>query len=97
MEALRAKVAKELLVSLLDGPHNAERGGIAEAARIISSTLDIGQVYQQFVDEVRKLADFDRATINLIDEVRGKVMIAQVSGLTVSSLSQGEALPLAGC
>jgi hypothetical protein len=46
----------------------AEEKAVAdEVARIAASTLDIDQVYQKFAAEVKKLVDFDRISINLID------------------------------
>ncbi len=38
-----------------------------EVARIITSTLDIDQVYEKFALELKKLVDFDRMNINVID------------------------------
>jgi len=39
-------------------------------ARIITSTLNIDAVYEKFALEVKKLVDFDRMTISLIDYER---------------------------
>ena len=44
-----------------------EMAVVDEIARIVTSTLDIDQVYEQFAAEVKKLVDFDRAAINIID------------------------------
>ncbi len=44
-----------------------EMAVVDEVARIITSTLDIDQVYEQFAAEVKKLVDFDRSSINLLD------------------------------
>jgi len=38
-------------------------------ARIITSTLNIDEVYEKFALEVKKLVDFDRMNVNLIDEL----------------------------
>jgi len=39
-----------------------------EVARIVTSTLDINEVYERFALEVKKLVDFDRMNINVIDQ-----------------------------
>ena len=41
---------------------------IDEVAGILSSTLDIDEVYERFALGMKKLVDFDRTVINLIDE-----------------------------
>ena len=41
---------------------------VYEAACIITSNLDIGQVYERFATEMRRLVDFDRAEINVVDQ-----------------------------
>ena len=40
-----------------------EMAVVDEVARIITSTLDIDQVYEQFALEVKKLVDFDRMSL----------------------------------
>ena len=38
-------------------------------ARIVTATLKIEDVYERFAMEVKKLVDFDRVTIAMIDQV----------------------------
>ena len=38
---------------------------IAEIGRLISSTLDIDEVYERFAAEAKKLIPFDRLAVNL--------------------------------
>ena len=40
---------------------------IDEVVRIMTSTLNIDDVYDQFAEEMKKLVDFDRININVID------------------------------
>ena len=40
---------------------------VDEVARIITSTLDIDQVCEEFAVEMKKLVDFERASISVID------------------------------
>ena len=44
-----------------------ENATMAEIGRIISSTLNIEEVYEHFAEEVRKLIPFDRIAINIIN------------------------------
>ena len=56
---------------------------MAEIGKIISSTLNIEEVYERFVAEVRKLIPFDRISINVKDPGTDKVKVAYISGLDV--------------
>ena len=42
-----------------------------EVARIVTSTLDIEQVFEKFSAEVKKLVDFDRMVVHEIDTEAG--------------------------
>ena len=46
---------------------NEEMDLADQVARIVTSTLNIHEVYEKFALELKKLVDFDRATINVID------------------------------
>ena len=69
---------------------------VGEVAKIITSSLDIGQVYEQFASQVKRLVDFDRATIVTLDESWSAVRIAYLSGETGSHLKAGDGLPFKG-
>ena len=58
----------------------ADKMVMAEIGRIIGSTLNIEEVYERFAQEARKLIDFDRIAINLINREKGIVVNAYVSG-----------------
>jgi len=73
-----------------------EKSVIAEIGRIISSSLNIGEVYELFSQEVKKLIGFDRLAVSLNDLTAGLVRIAYVSQIAILGLPQGDALPLAG-
>ena len=73
-----------------------EKAVMAEIGRIISSTLNIDEVYVRFVEEVRKLIPFDGIAINIIDRPKGLVTVPHVSGLGVPGCQPGDALPLDG-
>ena len=69
---------------------------LAEIGRIIGSTLNIDEVYEQFAAETRKLIPFDRITINLIDHEHRLAKIAYVSGMDISGRLAGDSFPIKG-
>jgi len=62
-----------------------ENAIMAEIGRIISSTLKIEEVYERFVEEVRKLISFDRIAIRTIDPKEKMVTIAYISGIDIGN------------
>jgi PAS domain S-box-containing protein len=50
-----------------------ENATMAEIGRIISSTLNIDEIYQSFSEEVKKIISFDRIVINVIDTEKNTV------------------------
>jgi diguanylate cyclase (GGDEF)-like protein/PAS domain S-box-containing protein len=69
---------------------------IAEIGRVISSTLDINEVYEPFAAEVRKLIPFDQLTVGLSNSRENTVTIAYAFGMSISGRNRGDSLPLAG-
>jgi hypothetical protein len=57
---------------------------LTQIGRIISSTLQIDQVYEQFTQEVRKLVPFDRMSINTIDQEAGVFTVKYLVGQEVA-------------
>ena len=68
---------------------------VDEVAQIITSTLDIGQVYEKFALELKKLVDFDRMNINLIDHEAGVFTVKYLVGEDFTGQQPGRARPLA--
>jgi PAS domain S-box-containing protein len=68
-------VSKEVGKQLL-----REKATMVEIGRIISSTLNIEEVYNRFAEEVSKLIQFDRIAINIIDHKEGTFVIAYAAG-----------------
>ena len=60
-----------------------EAAVLAEIGRIISSSLEIEEVYQSFAKEAQKLISFDRISINLINIEEGKAVVSYVAGLDI--------------
>ena len=73
-----------------------ENALLAEIGRIISSSLDINEVYEHFADTVNNLIEFDRIGISLIDEGKNSLALTYVSGTTVAGRQCGDITPLAG-
>ncbi|MEO0249921.1 MAG: GAF domain-containing protein, partial [candidate division WOR-3 bacterium] len=69
---------------------------IARLGQIISSTLNIEEVYERFVDEVHVLMPFNRIAINLVNWEERTVTIAYVSGVDVPGRRRGDTIPLSG-
>jgi PAS domain S-box-containing protein len=73
-----------------------ENATVAEIGRIISSTLNIEEVYERFIEEVRKLIPFDRIAVTLINREKNIVTIAYSSGGHIKAREVGDEFPLAG-
>ncbi len=73
-----------------------ENAIMAEVGRIISSTLNIEEVYERFAEEVRKLIPFDRIVINTINIEKGHVINVYMAGKGISDRKIGEVYPLEG-
>ncbi len=69
---------------------------IAGMGRIIGSTLNIDEVYEQFAEEARKLIPFDRININTINSEEGTATKAYTAGPGMLGRRPGEVFPLAG-
>src|SRR4030042_1680911 len=73
-----------------------ENAIMAEIGRIVSSTLNIEEIYEHFAEEVKKLIPFDRIAINTINYEDETVTVAYVTGVDVTDRLKGTAIPLAG-
>jgi len=69
---------------------------VAEIGRIISSTLNIDEVYECFGEEVGKLIPFDRISINLANLERNTSTVAYSAGITVPERRAGNTAQLTG-
>lgn len=74
----------------------AEMAMADEIARIITSTLDIDQAYEEFALELKKLVSCDRMNINVIDNDRGNFVTKYLYGAGRSDYRIGEPRPLEG-
>jgi PAS domain S-box-containing protein len=73
-----------------------ENALLAEAGRIISSTLDIDEVYERFAQEMKKLVDFDRVMVSAVDQEAGTYTLKYYFGSAPTKYPIGFAKPLDG-
>jgi signal transduction histidine kinase/DNA-binding response OmpR family regulator len=69
---------------------------LAEIGRIVSSSVDMEDVYERFAAEVRKLVEFSRITLGLIDHTRDFFEIAYSMGFGLPPRKVNEVTPLRG-
>ncbi|MFZ2448432.1 MAG: response regulator [Syntrophobacteraceae bacterium] len=73
-----------------------ENAIMVEIGRIISSTLDIDEIYEGFSEEVKKLIPFDRIVINMIDVEEGEVRNVYMAGDELHDRNVRDIYPLEG-
>jgi signal transduction histidine kinase len=73
-----------------------ENAIVAEIGRIVSSTLNIDDVYERFAEKLRELIPIDRIAVSSINFKDNRVTISYVTGLHVADRLKGESIPLAG-
>ena len=69
---------------------------MAEIGRILSSSLDLDEVYEPFAEQVNKLIPFDRIVIDLIDVQKNTVVNVYVAGKGIADRKVGLPYPLEG-
>jgi diguanylate cyclase (GGDEF)-like protein/PAS domain S-box-containing protein len=93
----RKKADKALRRSEETAKRLAEENAImAKIGRIVSSTLNIEEIYGHFAEEVKKLIPFDRIAINTVNDEDETVTVAYVTGVDVIDRLKGTAIPLGG-
>ena len=95
VEGIGALVAKAKLEEELQ-TRTEEMAVVDRVSRILTSTLNIDEVYEQFCEEVRKLVVFDRGSIAIFNEDKSVVTVAYLSEKTASIIGQGRSVPLEG-
>jgi len=73
-----------------------ENGVMAEIGRIVSSTLNMGEVHEKLAGEIGKLLEFDNISFNIIDSERKYLELLYVSGVPIPGREAGVVVPLAG-
>ena len=73
-----------------------EQSRIAEIGRIVSSTLDVHEVLEAFVEQARALVPIDRIVITEVDLENDRVVDIMVDGLVISGDDTGNPHSLKG-
>jgi len=73
-----------------------ETAVIADIGRIISSAVNIAEVYERFAEAVRKVVPFDRIVINIIDVEMNTVINVYMAGHGITDRIVGVSYPLKG-
>ena len=67
---------------------------MAEIGRIISSSLSIDEVYEQFAGAVKKIIPLDRLRVSIITPGKKTCFIAHTSGIDIPGRRKGEIVPV---
>ena len=73
-----------------------ENALLAEIGRIITSSLDIDDVYERFAQEVKNLLPFDRIAISIVDFNTQSFVNEYVLGVFAAGRERGSTVPLEG-
>ncbi|MCH7736291.1 MAG: PAS domain S-box protein [Chloroflexi bacterium] len=73
-----------------------ENAVMAEIGRIVNSSLEIDDVFEQVVTQIGRLIPSDRLRINLVDNEMGVIKNVYVSGLDLPDYGVGSVIPLQG-
>ncbi len=89
------KVAEaELAGSVIERSRVASKSEvIAEIGRIISSTLNIEEVYEPFADQMRNLIEFDCLSIGVVEGDSGPKRVAHLGGDAILGIPIGSPVP----
>lgn len=85
-------VANAALYSALERDAT-ERAVFAEISRILSASPDIADVYEEFVEQARRLVQWDRISINTVDPGTGRLRTAYVAGYEIPAYPTGARRP----
>ena len=92
------KRAEEALRESEEAAQETARGEsvLAEIGRIISSTLNVNEIYERFAAEAKKIIPFDRILINMIDSEKGTVKNVYMAGGEIQDREVGKVYPIEG-
>lgn len=96
LERLALQIAPAVENSLLYEQAKQEMAVVDEIARIITSTLHIDEVYEKFAQEVKKLVDFDRVSVNIVNQASDTFTRKYLFGPPRPGNPMGFARPLEG-
>ena len=84
------------IVIRCSGEYWFKQMALAEIGRVVSSSLQLEQVFDSFAAQVGRLMPFDRITIGLSDRARNTYEVAFASGVDVGARGRGDVISLRG-
>jgi len=69
---------------------------MAEIGKVITSSLNIDEVYGRLTEEVGNLIHFDRISVTIIDPTHGVTRPTYVAGIDVLDRHPGDNIPISG-
>ncbi len=91
------KIQEDLMVSEKKAQELAKENEIiAEIGQIITSSIDINDIFEKFAEKARELINFDRIAINVIDHKNSTTTINYVWGPQIKEREEGKIIPLGG-
>lgn len=73
-----------------------ERAVVAEIGRLVSSSPDIGEVYDRLVEQVQRLIPLETAAIAVADIDSDSITIEYLSGREIPGFDQGQVMAMSG-
>lgn len=73
-----------------------ENKTLANIGRIISSSLDIDDVYAKVTEEARKIIRFDRMSVSFVDFDNAEAIQRYTNGVDIPGRGRGDRIPLVG-
>ena len=73
-----------------------EMAVIDEIAKLLTTTLEIDEVYERFALEIQRLVRFDRSSVNIVDQPTGTYTLKHLVGSPRPLYPVGSSVPLSG-
>ena len=99
LERIGSQIAGAIANSLIHSERQLalqETRTLAELGRIVSSSLDVGEIYERFAQEVQELIQFDRLSFTTVDRGSETVTVVMVAGFTYQEVEVGTQVPMKG-
>ena len=95
--AKQVETQKALEISIAEAKRLAQENAlVADIGRMISSSLNINEVYKGFAEEMRKLVPLDRISIGILNRKDQTLTNAYVFGFELPGRGKGDAFPYKG-
>jgi len=95
-EGLKTEVTERKRAEEAERRWANESSVMAEIGRVISSSLEISEVYESLGEQIKRLIPFDRMSLSMVDQDGDVVVPTWVTGVDVPGGREGENVPLLG-